>query len=151
MWLFFCVMLRRPPISTPYCHTLSLHDALPISQAGGPKRTVDAADAVKSCPTREAPAHRGRGMGSLGSQEIPCPQRRLDRLRHTVIRVSRPLRGVIEVMGDKLQGEPLRRRPGQHLVRGGQTPGLEVRRSEEHTSELQSLMRISYAVFCLKK
>src|SRR3546814_2621995 len=28
--------------------------------------------------------------------------------------------------------------------------GLEVR-SEEHTSELQSLMRISYAVFCLKK
>src|SRR3546814_7185049 len=30
--------------------------------------------------------------------------------------------------------------------------GAEVlRRSEEHTSELQSLMRISYAVFCLKK
>src|SRR3546814_2106184 len=28
---------------------------------------------------------------------------------------------------------------------------LQVRRSEEHTSELQSLMRISYAVFCLKK
>src|SRR3546814_8191693 len=26
-----------------------------------------------------------------------------------------------------------------------------VQRSEEHTSELQSLMRISYAVFCLKK
>src|SRR3546814_13530592 len=29
--------------------------------------------------------------------------------------------------------------------------GTERRRSEEHTSELQSLMRISYAVFCLKK
>src|SRR3546814_9320481 len=28
---------------------------------------------------------------------------------------------------------------------------LRVGRSEEHTSELQSLMRISYAVFCLKK
>src|SRR3546814_2263356 len=28
---------------------------------------------------------------------------------------------------------------------------IEARRSEEHTSELQSLMRISYAVFCLKK
>src|SRR3546814_5889534 len=27
----------------------------------------------------------------------------------------------------------------------------QMRRSEEHTSELQSLMRISYAVFCLKK
>src|SRR3546814_2202332 len=35
----------------------------------------------------------------------------------------------------------------------GFEPGLERRllRSEEHTSELQSLMRISYAVFCLKK
>src|SRR3546814_2922398 len=30
-------------------------------------------------------------------------------------------------------------------------PGQHVSRSEEHTSELQSLMRISYAVFCLKK
>src|SRR3546814_5326440 len=30
-------------------------------------------------------------------------------------------------------------------------PGAGVNRSEEHTSELQSLMRISYAVFCLKK
>src|SRR3546814_1868165 len=29
--------------------------------------------------------------------------------------------------------------------------GLTLTRSEEHTSELQSLMRISYAVFCLKK
>src|SRR3546814_2811496 len=29
--------------------------------------------------------------------------------------------------------------------------GLLIKRSEEHTSELQSLMRISYAVFCLKK
>src|SRR3546814_5255871 len=31
------------------------------------------------------------------------------------------------------------------------TPSSAVPRSEEHTSELQSLMRISYAVFCLKK
>src|SRR3546814_19603166 len=31
------------------------------------------------------------------------------------------------------------------------TPGHGAERSEEHTSELQSLMRISYAVFCLKK
>src|SRR3546814_4678762 len=33
-------------------------------------------------------------------------------------------------------------------VHGG---AVDRRRSEEHTSELQSLMRISYAVFCLKK
>src|SRR3546814_4394092 len=31
------------------------------------------------------------------------------------------------------------------------TPTRPLARSEEHTSELQSLMRISYAVFCLKK
>src|SRR3546814_1412480 len=30
-------------------------------------------------------------------------------------------------------------------------PALDIARSEEHTSELQSLMRISYAVFCLKQ
>src|SRR3546814_8257455 len=33
----------------------------------------------------------------------------------------------------------------------GLLPAQEYVRSEEHTSELQSLMRISYAVFCLKK
>src|SRR3546814_6256640 len=38
------------------------------------------------------------------------------------------------------------------FARGGGTRfGPQNRRSEEHTSELQSLMRISYAVFCLKK
>src|SRR3546814_5769037 len=41
---------------------------------------------------------------------------------------------------------------GMHLRRGTQDHGIDVvERSEEHTSELQSLMRISYAVFCLKK
>src|SRR3546814_8878157 len=60
-------------------------------------------------------------------------------------------------------------RPGERLPAEGLVPGrvagaprkrTEIRRprrpaidgrSEEHTSELQSLMRISYAVFCLKK
>src|SRR3546814_6983744 len=39
-------------------------------------------------------------------------------------------------------------RPGPHC---GYSISGSKRRSEEHTSELQSLMRISYAVFCLKK
>src|SRR3546814_12438177 len=42
----------------------------------------------------------------------------------------------------KVEGAPLL------TTKGGKTP---IERSEEHTSELQSLMRISYAVFCLKK
>src|SRR3546814_3094349 len=37
------------------------------------------------------------------------------------------------------------------LDRAGETDTEHPGRSEEHTSELQSLMRISYAVFCLKK
>src|SRR3546814_7138656 len=37
------------------------------------------------------------------------------------------------------------------VVFGHGYPSGEAPRSEEHTSELQSLMRISYAVFCLKK
>src|SRR3546814_2090068 len=40
------------------------------------------------------------------------------------------------------------RRAGEMAARRG---GVGQSRSEEHTSELQSLMRISYAVFCLKK
>src|SRR3546814_4656363 len=47
------------------------------------------------------------------------------------------------------------RRPAQMHARMKVSVGLlsrtSSRRSEEHTSELQSLMRISYAVFCLKK
>src|SRR3546814_9162267 len=58
-------------------------------------------------------------------------------------------------------GQPaLQGRNGDHAGRGadihrpGQRRQLQLAglwRSEEHTSELQSLMRISYAVFCLKK
>src|SRR3546814_2890103 len=40
---------------------------------------------------------------------------------------------------------------GKAAVRAVEDAQLRLFRSEEHTSELQSLMRISYAVFCLKK
>src|SRR3546814_6120849 len=57
-------------------------------------------------------------------------------------------------------GDPLRadlravqkeRRMGQGIFLVGKLPYSILQRSEEHTSELQSIMRISYAVFCLKK
>src|SRR3546814_5445241 len=48
--------------------------------------------------------------------------------------------------------EPLAERASSRNQRAGlRTRRRETFRSEEHTSELQSLMRISYAVFCLKK
>src|SRR3546814_9999002 len=52
-----------------------------------------------------------------------------------------PLARAREVRHQRLDPAMMR---GRHLVE-------QVPRSEEHTSELQSLMRISYAVFCLKK
>src|SRR3546814_5688639 len=50
---------------------------------------------------------------------------------------------VVGVVGETV------RHPGG--IERGAHIGVDDRRSEEHTSELQSLMRISYAVFCLKK
>src|SRR3546814_3765863 len=58
-----------------------------------------------------------------------------------------------EASHDRSQGR--RPRPVRHSPdrgsRGAPRPIPVGLRSEEHTSELQSLMRISYAVFCLKK
>src|SRR3546814_7315619 len=49
-------------------------------------------------------------------------------------------------------GPPRRRRqPDRRDPPGSRRAVTPITRSEEHTSELQSLMRISYAVFCLKK
>src|SRR3546814_8176203 len=55
-------------------------------------------------------------------------------------------RGLVDHAGVVVQAA--RDRQVDPVARLGHAHGL---RSEEHTSELQSLMRISYAVFCLKK
>src|SRR3546814_7145455 len=57
------------------------------------------------------------------------------------------------VFAAELRGDDAHRARGHQVVGGhGALDPLHVglHRSEEHTSELQSLMRISYAVFCLK-
>src|SRR3546814_7438247 len=76
---------------------------------------------------------------------------------------------VEEVRGDGVVGEQPRIEPGEQFTYTSGAvlatavgtmegsygmvgdDGTQFDRSEEHTSELQSLMRISYAVFCLKK
>src|SRR3546814_7689803 len=67
-----------------------------------------------------------------GAQPVGEPERALPK---SSIGLDRQGRGLTEAAG------------------GGEARGRGARanRSEEHTSELQSLMRISYAVFCLKK
>src|SRR3546814_7088617 len=75
-------------------------------------------------------------------------------------RENRPALIQVRAEGDRIA---VRRRPraaetwlgGRHAADDRQLRQLHLQpravRSEEHTSELQSLMRISYAVFCLKK
>src|SRR3546814_4765649 len=60
---------------------------------------------------------------------------------------TRRLVDVDAIEGEAERGDGRRRRP----LPAGAKEGIEAPRSEEHTSELQSLMRISYAVFCLTK
>src|SRR3546814_8104945 len=74
-------------------------------------------------------ASPGAGSRQLAARCHAAAEKPSDRCRH------RPCGA--HAGGDR------RRRPG--------LPGAAALRSEEHTSELQSLMRISYAVFCLKK
>src|SRR3546814_2816726 len=59
--------------------------------------------------------------------------------------------GVGGVRGTDIRRPREGRQGGPCLRRSDMVLHPRLRRSEEHTSELQSLMRISYAVFCLKK
>src|SRR3546814_10733175 len=60
-------------------------------------------------------------------------------------RIAKPVHEVFEAVADPAK-------LSHYFTTGGAKGRLETgARSEEHTSELQSLMRISYAVFCLKK
>src|SRR3546814_5835025 len=68
-------------------------------------------------------------------------------------RSKSPISSSLKKSSAKPQAEPKRRgrriAPAAFFV--SEFVGHAHQRSEEHTSELQSLMRISYAVFCLKK
>src|SRR3546814_5786179 len=85
----------------------------------------------------------------VGRREEAAPDRKADLLDHgdvTAAAVDDIAAHPLELQGGRRQFAHQRdlvvvRLADHHLAR----------RSEEHTSELQSLMRISYAVFCLKK
>src|SRR3546814_3942227 len=84
-----------------------------------------------------------RPPGPEGGQGLLClPRWPQDRSRS---RGLSPARGAPTRVGGQGRGRAATRL--HHAERGGPCRG----RSEEHTSELQSLMRTSYAVFCLKK
>src|SRR3546814_2690342 len=80
-------------------------------------------------------ARRGGAIVARGSSE---PEEALHRIRHVVPLAALSVLLLLALPADAHTG------PG---LAGGFVSGFA--RSEEHTSELQSLMRISYAVFCL--
>src|SRR3546814_5593331 len=79
-----------------------------------------------------------------------APGSRLDE-QHLAQRYSVSRTPVREALRQLATTGLIEMRPRRSAVVASVTPGQLEERSEEHTSELQSLMRISYAVFCLKK
>src|SRR3546814_1333144 len=73
----------------------------------------------------------------------PQPRRAIKDIAHAFLAMGRRQRVRQHAKQEGAEAEPDQILPEQHDRRRD--------RSEEHTSELQSLMRISYAVFCLKK
>src|SRR3546814_1783867 len=124
-------MIRRPPRSTRtdtlFPYTTLFRSALVAGD--------------RACPAREQP-RRGavpRPGPLQGHQRLARPRRRRP---HPALGGGAPAAA---------RRPAQHRRPAQRLrVHGGAGKPGEPR-SEEHTSELLSLMRISYAVFCLKK
>src|SRR3546814_7680140 len=119
-------MIRRPPRST------RTDTRLPYTTLF---RSCRSSCGISLCDRPAAPAFGGQARGKqiegVGAKRLEC-------------RVEGET-WIAEALGD-LPHEAIRR--VAHAARLGVAA---LGRSEEHTSELQSLMRISYAVFCLKK
>src|SRR3546814_8132984 len=114
-----------------------------------PRAEIGMVAAAGAARVREDKHALGIGLERIGLAEIGRAGSGLDDIAVDAVgtaladdtpRASRHL-------GDQIGPEVV-----ENLVeRGGHRRQRRQMRSEEHTSELQSLMRISYAVFCLKK
>src|SRR3546814_4377704 len=128
-------MIRRPPRSTR-TDTLFPYTTL-----------------FRSQPDRR---RRARGDGcreGSGSPPVSPRPRRPVRARHVLAEFLWLLPGAMADPRTVPRGDGLAGHTDGSRAPSRTRPALRRRdhRSEEHTSELQSLMRISYAVFCLKK
>src|SRR3546814_2441741 len=135
LFVFF-LMIRRPPRST---RTDTLCPYTTLFRSGGVRRRWPQPD--------RHPVH-----GGLHQQMVSGG--RGDRRWPLVDRGDHPRQ--LAAGGDlRLEGRRSRLFPGAagrpHIREAPLSMLIPTWRSEEHTSELQSLMRISYAVFCLKK
>src|SRR3546814_2202697 len=109
-----------------YLHTLSLHDALPIS----------------NCCLRATGLRASRRRAAVSGSSRVVIRNRMARISsaaaQTCTTVCQPIAAMTRGASRAVTAAPTLLVP-------------KIPRSEEHTSELQSLMRLSYAVFCLKK
>src|SRR3546814_9135474 len=118
--------------------------------------------------SRHIGVHQEWPIGQMADQDLLPVASALDRANltdqqhdaigrrsgHGQLRGPAPFDRILVVEPERLRDEEaLRKRVTADLApeRGIQQLAPHDVRSEEHTSELQSLMRISYAVFCLKK
>src|SRR3546814_10793119 len=133
-------MIRRPPRST---RTDTLFPYTTLFRSGGRERLLRAgarrsgaarARLPRLTTTGELHGLSGRAVSGRGRARRCCPHQ-----PRAVSLLSRD--GSVRDRRTRSIRPRSRRR----------TVARVSRRSEEHTSELQSLMRISYAVFCLKK
>src|SRR3546814_3990988 len=128
-------MIRRPPRSTP-TDTLFPYTTLFRSQFR------------KGAKQRRSLIEQGQSLFGNTEQVVQnAPHRMVDDVNvlvHATPKLIRQAALPYYVLRARTRPEM------KALAAGSQLAGRR-KRSEEHTSELQSLMRISYAVFCLKK
>src|SRR3546814_2682563 len=124
--VFFCFMIRRPPRATR-TDTLLPYTTLFRSPLPSPPHPLKGGGVDDDLPRLSGRTAQPRGAVGRGrARGQACPRRA-------------GMEGLL----------PFSQRKDAELLRQ-RRQGL-LSRSEEHTSELQSLMSISYAVFCLKK
>src|SRR3546814_7386645 len=147
---FFFLMIRRPPRST---RTDTLFPYTTLFRSSRSSLTSLSASPVRS---RRRQRRFRKVRSASGCSHSPSHRRwcRMLPTPHPGDRRSSFFQTWHSNRSSHLPPEPVdrRRSGGCRLppVHPGFRPGCRDR-SEEHTSELQSLMRISYAVFCLKK
>src|SRR3546814_8340575 len=135
-------MIRPPPRST---RTDPLSPYTPLSRSVcRPESRVPALLRQRGTEPRQLGTNRAIDDHVAGSDYRAADQCRVERGFNRHVAAKTPG----QRLPDLLDLRVIQRSGGSH---GSLHHAILLGRSEEHTSELQSLMRISYAVFCLKK
>src|SRR3546814_5537654 len=142
-------MIRRPPRS-PRTDTLFPYTTLFRSLQARDAQPRNAGAFDRAAPSREFLVAQPVARASFLDAEQPA----VDRGQHLRLAAADPIGGAGRrqiLQGQRTQWSHHGRRPIGLLFEHNEFSIRAAMRSEEHTSELPSLMRISYAVFRLKK